>query len=180
MSARKSPIESKAQEANGAPPVSPALARAVSLHLEGKHKDALRELNTAIENGEESAEIYSAKGHLQFELEQFEEAVEEIIQAAPKSIKWLEAYGVQFDSDLLPGCAPEKSYPIGHRDLFRTLRGLNGTVSGVVLSPCQITELQALLAEACHRVIDGGWFRIGCDCQTAMHDAESHDCQRCL
>ena len=32
--------------------VSPALARAVSLHLEGKHKEALSELNTAIENGE--------------------------------------------------------------------------------------------------------------------------------
>ena len=35
--------------------VSPALARSVSLHLEGKRKEALRELNTAIENGEEYA-----------------------------------------------------------------------------------------------------------------------------
>jgi hypothetical protein len=50
--------------------VSPALARAVSLHLEGKRKDALRELNTAMEAGEESPEIYAAKGHIQFELEQ--------------------------------------------------------------------------------------------------------------
>ena len=29
--------------------VSPALARSVALHLEGKRKEALRELNTAIE-----------------------------------------------------------------------------------------------------------------------------------
>ena len=33
--------------------VSASLARAVSLHLEGKRKEALRELNTAIENGEQ-------------------------------------------------------------------------------------------------------------------------------
>ena len=88
MSARKSATESKAAQAgNGAAPVSPALARAVSLHLEGKHKDALKELNTAIENGEESAEIYSAKGHLQFELEQFDEAVksyEKVLALAPR------------------------------------------------------------------------------------------------
>ena len=54
---------------------SPALARSVALHLEGKRKEALREINTAIENGEESAEILAAKGHIQFELEQFDDAV---------------------------------------------------------------------------------------------------------
>ena len=67
--------------------VSPALARAVSLHLEGKHKEALKELNTALENGEESAEIYSAKGHLQFELEQYEDAIksyEKLLTLAPR------------------------------------------------------------------------------------------------
>ncbi|MSV36187.1 MAG: tetratricopeptide repeat protein [Bryobacterales bacterium] len=88
MSARKSATESKAAQAgNGAPPVSPALARAVSLHLEGKHMDALKELNSALENGQESAEIYSAKGHLHFELEQFEEAVksyEKVLSLAPR------------------------------------------------------------------------------------------------
>jgi thioredoxin-like negative regulator of GroEL len=51
-----------------------ALARAVSLHLEGKPKEALRELEAAFERGEESTQLYSARGHLQFELEQFEEA----------------------------------------------------------------------------------------------------------
>ncbi len=46
-----------------------------SLHLEGKRKEALRELNTAIENGEETAEVFAAKGHIQFELEQYDDAV---------------------------------------------------------------------------------------------------------
>ena len=67
--------------------VSPALARAVSLHLEGKHKEALKELNTALENGEESTEIYSAKGHLQFELEQYDDAIksyEKLLTMAPR------------------------------------------------------------------------------------------------
>ena len=47
---------------------SPRLARAVSLHLEGKRPEALAELNLAIEGGEETAEVLAAKGHLQFEL----------------------------------------------------------------------------------------------------------------
>lgn len=67
--------------------VSPALARAVSMHLEGKRKEALRELNTAIENGEETAEVFSAKGHVQFELEQYEDAIktyERLLAAAPR------------------------------------------------------------------------------------------------
>jgi hypothetical protein len=67
MSARKNGTDtaSAGTRTNGKA-VSPALARAVSLHLEGKRKDALKELNTAIENGEETAEILAAKGHLQF------------------------------------------------------------------------------------------------------------------
>ena len=63
------------------------LARAVSMHLEGKRKEALRELNTAIENGDDSAEVYAAKGHIQFELEQYEDAVksyEKLLGAAPR------------------------------------------------------------------------------------------------
>ena len=66
---------------------SPALARSVALHLEGKRKEALRELNTAIENGEETAEILAAKGHIQFELEQFDDAVktyEKLISVVPQ------------------------------------------------------------------------------------------------
>src|SRR5438477_4586151 len=51
------------------------LARAVALHLEGKRKEALRELNGAIEHGTDTPEIYAAKGHIQFELEQYDDAV---------------------------------------------------------------------------------------------------------
>jgi tetratricopeptide (TPR) repeat protein len=87
MSAHKTGTKVAAQPEDSGKTVSPALARAVSLHLEGKHKDALKELNTALENGEESAEIYSAKGHLQFELEQFEDSVksyEKLLSLAPR------------------------------------------------------------------------------------------------
>src|ERR1700678_4472064 len=88
MSARKNGTDtaSAGNRTNGKA-VSPALARAVSLHLEGKRKDALRELNTAIENGEETPEIFAAKGHLQFELEQYDEAIktyEKLLKLAPR------------------------------------------------------------------------------------------------
>src|SRR6201997_438182 len=66
---------------------SPVLARSVALHLEGKRKEALRELNTAIEGGEESVEILAAKGHIQFEMEQFDDAVktyEKLLSMAPR------------------------------------------------------------------------------------------------
>ena len=66
---------------------SPALAKAVALHLEGKRKEALKELNSAIENGEETAEVYAAKGHVQFELEQFDDALktyEKLLGVAPR------------------------------------------------------------------------------------------------
>src|ERR1700676_4552801 len=87
MSTPKTGTPSKAAAQTESKVLSPALARAVSLHLEGKHKDALTELNTALENGEESTEIYSAKGHLQFELGQFEDAVksyEKLLAIAPR------------------------------------------------------------------------------------------------
>jgi tetratricopeptide (TPR) repeat protein len=51
-----------------------SLGRAVSLHLEGRLKEALRELDQALERGESSSEIHSARGHIQFELELFEDA----------------------------------------------------------------------------------------------------------
>ena len=62
--------------ANGSPNGSAsALAKAVSLHLEGKRKEALQELKGAVAGGGDSAEFYSAMGHIQFELEQYEDAV---------------------------------------------------------------------------------------------------------
>ncbi len=59
----------------------------MSLHLEGKRKEALRELNTAIENGEETPEVFAAKGHIQFELEQYDDAIktyERLLTLAPR------------------------------------------------------------------------------------------------
>ena len=87
MSARKNTADSTPAPQTNGKAVSPALARSVSLHLEGKRKEALKELNTAIENGEETAEIFAAKGHVQFELEQYEDAVktyERLLALAPK------------------------------------------------------------------------------------------------
>src|SRR4051812_49162726 len=88
MSARKTTTESSAaRPAAHEKTVSPALARSVSLHLEGKHKEALKELNTAIESGEESPEIFAAKGHIQFELEQYAEGIssyEKLLSQAPR------------------------------------------------------------------------------------------------
>src|SRR5271157_2810027 len=62
------------------------MARAVSLHLDGKPEEALRELQRAIAKGEKSAEIYSAMGHIQFELGQFEggaNSYRELLQLEP-------------------------------------------------------------------------------------------------
>src|SRR5258708_34543966 len=62
---------------NGAPkaaPRVPALAKAVSLHLEGNLQEALDVINGALAAGEESLEIFSAKAQLQYDLEQYEDA----------------------------------------------------------------------------------------------------------
>src|SRR5258707_13090999 len=50
------------------------LAKAVSLHIEGKLKDALVEINRVIESGDVTAEPYSAKAHILYQLEQYEDA----------------------------------------------------------------------------------------------------------
>src|SRR5258708_4361843 len=84
MSGRKNGSDSALRATGRA--VSPALAKSVSLHLEGKRKEALRELNTAIENGEETQEVFAAKGHIQFELEQYDDAIktyEKLLNLAP-------------------------------------------------------------------------------------------------
>ena len=94
MSVRKNGSDT-ALRANGKA-VSPALARSVSLHLEGKRKEALRELNTAIEGGEETAEVFAAKGHIQFELEQYDDAIKTYE-------KLLNAGAAASDGELQPG-----------------------------------------------------------------------------
>ena len=63
------------------------LARAVSLHLDGKPEEALKELQRAIAKGERTAEVCSAMGHIQFELGQFEggaNSYRELLQLEPQ------------------------------------------------------------------------------------------------
>jgi len=55
---------------------SRSLATAVSLHLEGKAEEALRELRKAVERGESKPAMYSAMGHILYELQRYQEAVE--------------------------------------------------------------------------------------------------------
>src|SRR4051794_34928726 len=59
---------------------SSALAKAVSLHLEGKRQEALQELKGAVSHTGETAEFCSAMGHIQFELEQYEDAAKSYIK----------------------------------------------------------------------------------------------------
>src|SRR6266852_2671335 len=64
-----------------------AFGKAVSLHLDGKLPEALVELNAAIEKGEESPEMLSAKAHIHFELEHYDDAVrtyEKLLLVSPK------------------------------------------------------------------------------------------------
>ncbi len=82
---RSGPLVS-ASGLNGDGSSAAALAKAVTLHLEGKLKEALRELTSAIERGEACPEIHSARGYLQFELELHEEAVksyQRLLEAEP-------------------------------------------------------------------------------------------------
>ena len=63
-------------EKSGAGPSSGPgyLARAVALHLAGQREEALKQLQRAVAANEESAEIYRAMGHIQFELGDFQES----------------------------------------------------------------------------------------------------------
>ena len=54
--------------------VSRTLSKAVSLHLEGKLESAARLLAKAIETGERESGIYSALGHIQYEMRDYEGA----------------------------------------------------------------------------------------------------------
>src|ERR1700730_16297030 len=67
-------LDVMAPDAARTPASSAALGRAVALYLEGKTPAALKELSAAIEGGDNPAELYSAMGHIQFEVQQFEDA----------------------------------------------------------------------------------------------------------
>jgi tetratricopeptide (TPR) repeat protein len=64
------------------PAGSASLGKAVALHLEGKTEAALKELLSAIDAGDNLAELYSAMGHIQFELQQFDDAARSYAKAA--------------------------------------------------------------------------------------------------
>src|SRR5450631_2075853 len=63
---------------NGQPKAS--LARAVSLHLEGKTQEALEQIGTLTEAGDESSELYLAKAQMEFDLEKFDQASQSYAQ----------------------------------------------------------------------------------------------------
>src|SRR5436305_7056473 len=50
------------------------LSKAVSLHLEGKLEPAARLLTKAVEDGEREPSLYSALGHIQYEMRDYEAA----------------------------------------------------------------------------------------------------------
>src|ERR1700732_736860 len=51
-----------------------AFAKAVTLHLDGKYAEALQEINRAVGAGNGTPQLYSAKAHIQYELQQYDEA----------------------------------------------------------------------------------------------------------
>src|SRR5437763_17211347 len=64
------------------PAASEALGKAIALHLEGKTDLAVKELTVAITGGENLSELYSALGHIQFELKRFVDAAQSYQRAA--------------------------------------------------------------------------------------------------
>src|SRR6266550_2216963 len=53
---------------------STAFAKAVNLHLDGRFAEALQEINRALSAGSPTPQLYSAKAHIEFELQQYDEA----------------------------------------------------------------------------------------------------------
>lgn len=68
--------QTKSRTSPPEPAKTPSLARAVSLHMEGKLVEALDEVNRALESGEGALETFSAKAQIQFELEMYEDAAQ--------------------------------------------------------------------------------------------------------
>src|SRR5437762_277959 len=67
--------------------VSRTLSKAVSLHLEGKLESAANLLSKAIEEGEKEPGLFSALGHIQYEMRDFEGAgstYEQLIEIDPR------------------------------------------------------------------------------------------------
>jgi len=126
------------------------LARAVALHLAGKREEAVKQLQAASSSGKAPAEVYRAMGHIQFELEDFQQAEKSyraLVRLKPQyAMGWfnlavsLERLGnwdqalEAFQGLLARAHAPGRSPGSGHRTsqagrsqvrsvLFRTLPG---------------------------------------------------------
>src|SRR2546427_2065842 len=81
-------LDLMAPETARTPSASASLGKAVALHLEGKTDAALKELSSAIDGGENFAELHAAMGHIQFELQRYDDAAKSYLKAAqadPKS-----------------------------------------------------------------------------------------------
>src|SRR3954466_6484198 len=76
-----------AADAAKTPAASASLGKAVALHLEGKTEAALKDLTSAIDGGENLAELHAAMGHMLFELQRFDEASKCYLKAAQADAK---------------------------------------------------------------------------------------------
>jgi tetratricopeptide (TPR) repeat protein len=68
--------------------IPPSVVKAIVLHLEGKLDEAIREIQAGLQNGEPAAELYSAMGALQMELDRFEDAAasfRQVLQRDPQN-----------------------------------------------------------------------------------------------
>src|ERR1700676_583868 len=67
--------DSNALDYNGSnDAASKAFAKAVSLHLDGKFAEALAEITRVLDLGNATPQLYSAKAHIEFEMQQYGDA----------------------------------------------------------------------------------------------------------
>src|SRR5439155_1409923 len=67
---------------------SASLMRAIVLHLEGRIEEAIQEIKIGLQQGEPPAELYSAMGALQVELEHYDDAAatyREVLKIDPQN-----------------------------------------------------------------------------------------------
>src|SRR5229473_1305505 len=76
-----------APETARTPAASATLGNAVAVHLEGKTEAALKELSSTNDGGENLAELHAAMGHIQFELQRYDEAAKSYLKAAQADAK---------------------------------------------------------------------------------------------
>src|SRR5438094_3781529 len=68
--------------------IPPSVMRAIVLHLEGRLEEAIREIQIGLRGGEAPADLYSAMGALQLELERYEDAAAsyaEVLKSDPEN-----------------------------------------------------------------------------------------------